>query len=131
MFRDEPPKILLVEDDETLAEITSFRLELLGYGVTMVQSGDEVLAETQRQLPDLVILDLAIPGMDGIELINRLQNDERTTAIPILTFSTDADLNTVQRAFTAGAKDYLVTPYDPAVLERKIERLLERSQTVN
>ena len=119
------PQLLLVEEDPTLAEITAFRLELLGYGVRCVHSGEDAQAAVEQDMPDLIILDLALPGMDGFELTNELRNDPRTTAIPVLAFSTSADLEDVQKAYAAGVSDILVTPYDPAVLEHKLEQLLE------
>jgi len=70
-----------------------------------------------------VIVDHVLPGMDGVEFINRLSNDVRTSEIPIMFLSTKADLDDVQRAYNAGADEYLVIPYDPIVLESKVERL--------
>jgi len=120
---DDTLHILLVEDDQTLAEITAFRLELLGYRVAMSRSVDETHQRLADELPDVIILDLAIAGGEGIELLNRLSNDQRTGHVPVMVFSTSADLEDVQRAYNAGAAEYLVTPYDPANLEQKIERL--------
>ena len=120
------PRVLLIEEDGVLAEVTGFRLELLGFNVETVASADGVFAELDRELPDAIILDPALPGMDGIELTNRLSNDQRTSRIPIMVLSTNADLNEVQRAYAAGAKDYLVIPYDPIMLERKLEALLRQ-----
>ncbi len=118
------PRVLLIEEDGVLAEVTGFRLELLGFNVETVASADGAFAELDRELPDAIILDPTLPGMDGIELTNRLSNDQRTSQIPIMVLSTNADLNEVQRAYTAGAKDYLVIPYDPIMLEQKLEALL-------
>ena len=64
-----------------------------------------------------------LPGIDGIEFINRLSNDTRTSDIPIMFLSTNGDLEDVQKAYNAGADEYLVIPYDPMVLEAKVERL--------
>lgn len=120
----ESPRLLLVESDALLADITAFRLELLGYDVATAAGGDEALAKLDAALPDLIILDLHLEDMDGLDMIDRLSNDARTSAVAILAFSIDADLDSVQRAYAAGARDYLVVPYDPAVLEAKIESLL-------
>jgi CheY-like chemotaxis protein len=117
------PQILLVEEDRTLLEITAFRLELLGYGVVTQQSAERALEWLREQLPTLIIVDQVLPGMDGVEFINRLSNDTRTSEIPIMFLSTNADLEDVQRAYNAGADEYVVIPYDPLVLEAKIERL--------
>jgi CheY-like chemotaxis protein len=120
---DRSPQILLVEEDRTLLEITAFRLELLGYGVVTQQSAERALEWLREQLPTLIIVDQVLPGMDGVEFINRLSNDTRTSEIPIMFLSANADLEDVQRAYNAGADEYLVIPYDPLVLEAKVERL--------
>lgn len=125
-MRNETPSILLVEEDETLADITAFRLELLGYRVSLARSGEAALQSAHAEKPDLMIVDLYLPGIDGIELINRLRSDNATAAIPVMVFSIDSDLNIVANAFDAGANDYLMTPYDPAVLQEKITKLLEK-----
>jgi CheY-like chemotaxis protein len=118
------PRILLIGDEPTLAEITAFRLELLGYTVNRAEGADDALAKIATEAPDVIILDTAVNGASGVELANRLSNDQAISRIPILVFSTSADLADVQRAYTAGVKDYLVIPFDPVVLERKLERLL-------
>lgn len=118
------PQILLIEEDPTLLEITAFRLELLGYDVVMQQSAERALEWLHDKLPSLIIVDQVLPGMDGVEFINRLSNDTRTNEIPIMFLSAKADLDDVQRAYNAGADEYLVIPYDPMVLESKVERLV-------
>jgi len=118
------PQILLIEEDATLLEITAFRLELLGYEVVMQQSAERALEWMRDKLPSLIIVDQVLPGMDGVEFINRLSNDTRTNEIPMMVLSTKGDLDDVQRAYNAGADEYLVIPYDPMVLESKVERLV-------
>ncbi|MBN1851760.1 MAG: response regulator [Pirellulales bacterium] len=120
----EIPKILLVEEEQVLAEITQFRLELLGYKVVHFTSAEDALAWLQNELPNLIIIDQVLPGMAGTDLINRLSNDEKIGEIPVILLSSNADLDEVQKAYNAGADEYLVAPYDPAVLERKIDFLL-------
>lgn len=120
---DQRSKILLIEGDPTLLEITAFRLELLGYEVVTQESAELALDWLREQLPSLMIVDHVLPGIDGIEFINRLSNDTRTSEIPIMFLSTNGDLEDVQRAYNAGADEYLVIPYDPMVLESKVERL--------
>lgn len=116
-------QILLIEGDATLLEITAFRLELLGYEVVTLDSGEQALEWLGDKLPTLIIVDHVLPGIDGIEFINRLSNDTRTSDIPIMFLSTNGDLGDVQKAYNAGADEYLVIPYDPIVLEAKVERL--------
>lgn len=123
-MRESKHFILLVEDDPLLADITAFRLELLGFEVKTAESSEAALQTFEECHVDVVIVDLELAGMKGLELINQLQISEMSHETPILVFSSDPSLDVVQKAFKAGAKDYLVTPYDPAVLEGKIERLL-------
>jgi DNA-binding response OmpR family regulator len=117
------PPILLVEEDVTLLEITAFRLELLGYEVVTQESAEQALEWLNTQLPSLIIVDQVLPGMDGIDFINRLSNEVQTSEVPVMVISTNSDLEDVQKAFNAGADEYLVIPYDPLVLEAKVERL--------
>ena len=124
------PQLMLVEDDPTLADITAFRLELLGYGVRQVHSAAEAQTLLQEETPDLIILDLALGDMDGFELTNQIRNNPQTTEIPVLAFSSSADLEDVKRAHAAGVSDFLVTPYDPLVLQHKLEQLLELGEKV-
>ena len=113
----------MIEGDPTLLEITAFRLELLGYQVESRDSAERAIEWLKDQLPNLIIVDHVLPGMDGVEFINRLSNDTRTSDIPIMFLSTNGDLEDVQKAYNAGADEYLVIPYDPIVLEAKVERL--------
>lgn len=120
---NQSPQILLIEGDATLLEITAFRLELLGYQVITQDTAEQAIEWLKDQLPSMIIVDHVLPGMDGIEFINRLSNDTRTSEVPIMFLSTNGDLEDVQKAYNAGADEYLVIPYDPVVLEAKIERL--------
>ena len=120
---DRTTTILLIEGDPTLLEITEFRLELLGYQVVSYDSAERGIEWLSEQLPNLIIVDYVLPGMDGVEFINRLSNETRTSDIPIMFLSTNGDLEDVQKAYNAGADEYLVIPYDPVVLESKVERL--------
>ena len=127
---DRSTTILLIEGDPTLLEITAFRLELLGYQVESMDSAEQAIKRLAETLPSLVIVDHVLPGMDGIEFINRLSNDTRTSNIPIMFLSSNGDLEDVQKAYNAGADEYLVIPYDPMVLESKVERLTSAAETI-
>ncbi len=121
------PMILLIEDEPVLAEVTGFRLELLGFEVETAASSEEAFQAIQRVLPEAILLNLGSPDMDGLALTERLSNDPRTSPIPIMAISDNADLDEVERAFAAGAKDYLVIPYDPTMLQEKLEKLLQQA----
>lgn len=126
---DKSPQILLIEGDPTLLEITAFRLELLGYRVVSRASAELAMEWLKNELPSVIIVDHVLPGVDGVEFINRLSNDTRTSDIPIMFLSTTGDLEEVQKAYNAGADEYLVIPYDPMILESKVERLASAALT--
>ena len=115
--------ILLIEEEPTLADITAFRLELLGYQVEMKSAADPALAWLQQNDPDLIAVGY-LADMDPIEFLNRISDDPRTSETPALYLSPNSDVDEVQRAYNAGADEYLLTPYDPLMLESKIESLL-------
>lgn len=115
--------ILLLEEDATLREITRFRLELLGHEVFVFESADAGLTWMIDRLPDVIVIGHFLPDMDGVEMIDRLSNDMRTSEVPVMLLSPHAELEDVQKAFNAGADDYLVTPFDPLMLEQKLARL--------
>ncbi|MEM8671936.1 MAG: response regulator [Planctomycetota bacterium] len=124
MFDSLGVKLLLVQAEPVLAELISFRLELLGYNIELTSSGDQALVSMQKALPDLVIVDTVLPEGDGIEWIARARAEFTAEQVPIIIFSLDPSLETVERAVHAGAQDYLITPFDPTVMEEKIEMLL-------
>ena len=119
------PRLLIVEEETTLAEVTAFRLELLGFEVHCASSPEAAQALLKQQTPDLLIINLKLPGMGGFAFLDFLAGDKATADIPRLALSFDADLDQVQKAFQAGVHDYLVAPYDPVVLETKVTRLLD------
>ena len=106
------------------AAIIGFRLQLLGYDVTPISAGEDVPAEIDDHIPDLVLVDTRLPGIDGFEVISRIRAHDRSADVPVLACSPDSSPESVQRAFLAGADDYLIIPFDPAILESKIETLL-------
>lgn len=131
MFDSSGAKLLLVQAEPVLAELTSFRLELLGYQIELVQTGGEAFSSIQQSLPDLVIVDTSLPDGDGIEWIAQVRGEYRADQLPVIVFSLDPSLETVERGFHAGAQDYLITPFDPTVMEEKIEVLLANRNAVS
>ena len=123
-MKNETARILLIEEDTTLAEVTAFRLELCDYIVDVVHSAHDAFESIEANVPDIIITDLVLPDIDGCEFISRLSHDKRSSHIPIMVFSTNTALDQVERAYAAGAKQYLVTPFDPMVLDERVESLL-------
>jgi CheY-like chemotaxis protein len=130
---EDKPKILLVEEDATMAEVTGHRLDLLGYDVQVADSANaafDVLTAAMTEganetAIDVIIANLGLSGNSGFDFLERLASDQLTTGIPVMVLSADAELDTVQKAFRAGAIEYLVTPYNPLVLETKVEKLTQ------
>jgi DNA-binding response OmpR family regulator len=125
MSKAPPASILLVEDDLRLAELVSRYLENHGFSMTIVSRGDEVVARVQRDNPDLVILDLGLPGEDGFTICKRLR-PSYTNPILILT-ARDNDIDHVL-GLELGADDYVIKPVEPRVLLARIGVLLRRSR---
>ena len=123
-MKHETTRILLIEEDTTLADITSFRLELCGYVVDVAHSAHDAFEAIESNVPDVIITDLVLPDIDGCEFISRLSHDKQSSHIPIMVFSTNTALDQVERAYAAGARQYLVTPFDPMVLDERVESLL-------
>ena len=131
MFVSTDSKILLVQSEPVLAELTQFRLELLGYHIELVGSRGEATTAIDASAYDLVIIDTVLPDGDGIEWIAQVRSSNASEQLPVIVFSLDPSLETVERAFHAGANDYLITPFDPTVMEEKIEAILSKRLSVS
>lgn len=116
-------QILIVEEEPTLLDIIAFRLELLGYQVQTFESADLALGWLATEVPDLIAVG-HLADMDATDFLNRVSDDPRTSETPMLLLSPDPDLDAVQRAYNAGADEYLLTPFDPLVFEQKVQKLL-------
>jgi len=116
------PTILVVDDEEKLLDLITFRLQHLGYRVLAAKGGEEALAILGAEHPDLIILDIAMPGMDGLSVCARVKSSQAFASTPILMLTARSGVDDVNRAMTMGADDYIVKPYDPAVLETKLRR---------
>lgn len=114
--------ILLVEEEPVLREVTAFRLELLGYQVVNFESAGNAQAWLQQELPQLIVVG-QVAETGSLDFLNQLSNEQRTSEIPVVFLSASSDLEDVQKAYNAGADDFLVTPYDPQVLETKVQSL--------
>jgi DNA-binding response OmpR family regulator len=121
-----PPSIILVEDDIRLSELVSRYLNHNGFRVTVSNRGDEVVEQVHRNPPDLVILDLGLPGQDGLSICKQLR-PLYTNPILILT-ARDNDIDHVL-GLELGADDYVIKPVEPRVLMARINALLRRSKS--
>ena len=119
------PKILLVEDNEMNRDMLSRRLEKRGYVLVMAVDGPQALEMARSKTPDLILMDLSLPEMDGWEVARRLRADDSTRRIPIIALTAHAMAGDRERAIEAGCNDYDTKPVDLPRLHQKIRALLE------
>ena len=120
-------RILVVDDEPRVREMLEFRLRLFGYEVLTAANGNEALDVAASEKPDLVLLDVMMPELDGFQVCSRLKQNEATRDIPVVMLTAKAEAKDVTRAFNSGAEDYVVKPYDPVVLQQKVVRNLNRT----
>ncbi len=119
-------KILLVEDNEMNRDMLSRRLERKGYQLVIAVDGGEGLALARSEAPDLILMDMSLPGVDGWEATRRLKAAPETQRIPVIALTAHAMRGDQEKAFEAGCDDYDTKPVDLPRLLGKIEALLEQ-----
>ena len=120
-------KILVVDDEERVREMLKFRLKFLDYEVIEATNGRDALEVAAAEKPDLILLDVMMPEIDGFQACTRLKENEDTRQIPVVMLTARADAKDVARSFTCGAEDYMVKPYDPEVLQQKVASNLPKT----
>ena len=123
-------RLLLVEDHADLAIWVSKTLRQSGFAVDVVGRGDHALTSLLTQTYDLAILDLSLPGMDGLEVLRRMRSQEKTARLPVLILTARSTLEDKVKGLNLGADDYLAKPFEVAELEARIKSLLRRSGNV-
>ena len=119
--------ILVVDDEKDIQELVAYNLRKNGYQVTCVGSGEEALTVARSDLPDLIVLDLMLPGLDGLDVCRILGGDQRTSYIPVLMLTARGDEADVVAGLELGADDYIVKPFSPRVLVARIRAILRRT----
>ena len=119
-------RILVVDDEEDLLELVNYNLSKEGYRVNCVGTGEDALAEARKMLPDLIVLDLLLPTVDGLEVCRLLKSDSKTQHIPIIMLTAKSEEADVVAGLELGADDYLTKPFSPRVLLARIKALLRR-----
>ena len=114
-------KILVVDDEPHLAEMMANRLRASRYEVVTALKGHEALEKAKRENPDLILLDILMPDMDGYQVLVQLKEDGATQTIPVIMLTVKKWSQDIKKAMESGAADYIVKPFDPHVLLRKIE----------
>ncbi|MBD3343777.1 MAG: response regulator [Chitinivibrionales bacterium] len=123
MAREE---ILIVEDEEDILELTVYNLSKEGYRPTGVTSGEEALKKIRAKQPDLILLDLMLPGMDGLEVSRILKKDQKTQGVPLIILTAKGEEADIVSGLELGADDYIVKPFSPRVLVARIRAVLRR-----
>lgn len=120
-------KVLVIEDERDLAELLAYNLEKEGYTSLTASAGIEGLEIARRELPDLILLDLMLPGMMGTEVCSSLRQSEKTRSIPVLMLTARGDEIDRVVGFEVGADDYIVKPFSMRELMLRIRAILRRS----
>jgi len=120
------PTILVVDDEEDIRELISLNLKREGYEVRPVETGEEALAEARRGVASLIILDLMLPGIDGLEVCRKLKADPRTQLIPVVMLTAKGEESDIVTGLELGADDYVTKPFSGKVLVARVRRILRR-----
>lgn len=117
-------RVLVCDDDPVILRLLQVNLELEGYDVLSATNGVEAVSVATAEDPDLVILDIMMPRMDGYEACERIKGNDKTKDTPIIFLSAKAQLADIERGTVSGVSEYLTKPFDPAQLVAVIERLV-------
>ena len=118
--------VLVADDDPDILALVRFRLERDGYEVLSALDGETALDLALARTPDLALLDMMMPRLDGYEVTRRLRKHEPTTTIPIILLTARVQEPDVERGFQAGADDYVTKPFSPQMLVRRVQAALGR-----
>ncbi|MBW3555952.1 MAG: response regulator [Actinobacteria bacterium] len=118
-------KVLLVDDDPVILKLLQVNFEMEGYTVMMANDGLEGVEMARTQRPDIVLCDIMMPRMDGLEVTRTLKADEETRRIPIILLSARAQAFDIQEGKAVGADDYVTKPFDPLELLDRVKDLLQ------
>ena len=122
-------KILIIEDDPAILEVTAYNLQSAGYDVVSSPSGDEGLLLAKSESPQLILLDVMLPGLSGIEVCQRLRADTETKHVPVIMLTAKSEESDQLIGFAVGADDYVTKPFSMRVLQERIRAMLRRRQS--
>jgi diguanylate cyclase (GGDEF)-like protein len=126
-FADREWKVLVVDDEPSIREIITFNLEIGGYLVESVNNGEEAIFRALQNRPDLILLDVMLPKMDGIEVIKALRSNFRTSGIPIILVTAKRDIHDKVAGMRVGADDYITKPFSREELLARVKMVLRRT----
>ncbi|MGN6628113.1 MAG: response regulator [Tepidisphaeraceae bacterium] len=119
-------RILVVDDEKDLRDLISFNLKRNGYDVLTASNGKEALEIAEREIPDLILLDIMMPGVDGTEVTRRLKADARLSQIPLIMLTARSEETDVVVGLTLGADDYVTKPFSMSILLARLSSVLRR-----
>jgi two-component system phosphate regulon response regulator PhoB len=122
-------KILIVDDEGDVRDLVAFNLQRNGMATVFAKDGIEAVDVATAEIPDLIVLDLMLPGRDGFQVFKELRLDSRTKSIPVLMLTAKAQLDDVISGLELGADDYLTKPFSPKEMVLRVKALLKRSKT--
>lgn len=120
--------ILIVDDEEDILELIKFNLKGEGYNILQAMTGEEAIKIAKQSGPDLIVLDLMLPGIDGLEVTRYLKNKDVTTNIPIVMLTAKGEESDIVTGLELGANDYISKPFSPRELTARIRAILRRRQ---
>jgi two-component system phosphate regulon response regulator PhoB len=123
-------RILVAEDDPDIRDLAVFQLQQAGFDVVAVDNGVSALASARDDGPDLLLLDVMMPGMSGLDVCRELRGDGRTSALPVILLTGRVDDGDVEMGLGAGADDYMVKPFNPHELVGRVAAVLTRRGTL-
>jgi len=119
-------RILVVDDEEDLLELIRFHLSREGYQLVLAATGEDALKKAGREAFDLVVLDLMLPGLDGLEVAKALKAEARTRTLPIIMLTAKGEDADIVTGLEIGADDYITKPFSPRVLTARVKAVLRR-----
>ncbi|MCG6881504.1 MAG: response regulator transcription factor [Deltaproteobacteria bacterium] len=122
-------RILVVDDEEDILELVNFNLAKEGYRVISTTTGERAVEMSRSERPDLIVLDLLLPGMDGLEVTKFLKQNQETQNIPIVMLTAKGEESDVVTGLELGADDYVTKPFSPKILLARIRAVLRRKAT--
>ncbi len=120
--------ILIVEDDENIQQLVGYNLAKAGFQVLYAENGEQALASVKRELPDLMVLDIMLPSLNGFEVCKILRKDPQTKALPIIMLTAKGEESDVTAGLDLGADDYITKPFSPKILVSRIKAALRRRE---
>ena len=120
--------ILVVEDDENIQQLVGYNLAKAGFHVLYADNGEQALSLIKRERPELIVLDLMLPGLSGFEICKLVRKDPKTKSVPIVMLTAKSEENDIAAGLDLGADDYITKPFSPKILVSRIKAALRRKE---